>query len=275
MDLSFSSDVSIAPGVNMPRLGFGTYKSVGAEALQAVRAALKVGYRSIDTASLYGNEVEIGQAVRESGVPRDALFITTKVWNDEQGYDATRQALERSLQRLGTDYLDLYLVHWPNRELMESTWRSMEELRAEGRVRSIGVCNHLAHHLEKLLSLAEVPPAVDQIEFHPRLQQPELQTYLKDNGITLEAWAPLMKGRVGDESKLVSIARKHSVTPAQVAIRWVLENGHVAIPKSVHEQRIADNAAVFGFSLTDEDHKEIESLDSAERLGPDPDTYNW
>lgn len=275
MELTFDSTVTIAPGVEMPRLGFGTYKSLGSDARDSVYKALRLGYRSVDTASLYRNEDEVGEAIRESGVPREEVFVATKVWNDEQGYQETKAALARSLRRLGTDYVDLYLVHWPNRELMPHTWRAMEELLGEGKTRAIGVCNHLPNQLEALLSVAEVPPAIDQVEFHPGLQRPALQSYLAEKGIVLEAWAPIMRGRVAHIPEIVAIARRLGATPAQVAIRWVLELGHVVIPKSVHEERIAENADVFSFELSAEDHKTLASLDRDERLGPDPATYNW
>lgn len=276
MELTLASTIDIGHDVLMPRLGLGTYKSPdGPEVAQAVEFALRTGYRSVDTASLYGNEPGVRQGFVASGVPRSEVFLTTKVWNEEQGYDETRAALVRSLERLGTDYVDLYLVHWPQRETMEPTWRAMEELRAEGAARAIGVCNHLPHHIESLLTFAEEPPAVDQVEFHPWLQQPQLQAYLSENDIVLEAWAPLMKGRIGEVAEVVSIAETHGVTPAQVAIRWILQQGYVTIPKSVHEERIAENADVFGFELSDDDIVRIGSLDLGQRFGPDPDEYAW
>lgn len=259
----------------MPRLGFGTYKSLPGEVEGAVEYALRVGYRSLDTASLYGNEEGVGAGLRASGVPRSEVFITTKVWNDEQGFEGTRAALGRSLQRLGLEYVDLYLVHWPVRAHLEGTWRAMESLLAEGLTRAIGVCNFLPHQLDALLKIAEVPPAIDQVEFHPWLQQPQLQTYLAEHDITLEAWAPLMKGRIGEEPSLAAVAARHGVTPAQVAIRWILQQGYITIPKSVHEQRIRENFDVFGFELDDEDMLMIGQADRGQRLGPDPDLYAW
>lgn len=276
MSLTLASLASIAPGVSMPRLGFGTYKSAaGPEVEHAVETALSLGYRSIDTASFYGNEQGVGAGMRASGIPRDEIFLTTKVWNDEQGYAQTRAALGRSLVRLGTAYVDLYLVHWPVQAHMEGTWRAMEELHAEGKAHAIGVCNHLPHQLDALLALAEVPPAVDQVEFHPWLQQPSLQSYLAENDIALEAWAPLMRGRAGDVEQLVSIARAHDVTPAQVSLRWILQLGHIAIPKSVRDDRISQNADIFGFELTDGQMAAVGALDRGQRLGPDPDVYAW
>lgn len=266
-----TSTIALANGVTMPRLGLGTYKSAeGGDVERSVAAALDYGYRSIDTASLYGNEAGIGRAIAASGVPRSELFLTSKVWNDEQGFDATLAAFERSLTRLGTDYLDLYLVHWP-REQTHETWRALERLYAEGAARAIGVCNHLQHHLEALLAVAEVPPMIDQYEFHPWLQQPSLRAYCQAHGIVVEAWAPLMKGRVAEVPELVAIAAAHDKTPAQVAIRWLLQLDVVAIPKSIHPGRIAENADVFDLALTEAEMAEIASLDRGYRFGPEPD----
>ena len=266
-----TATIELANGVTMPRLGLGTYKSAeGGDVEGAVTTALEYGYRSIDTASLYGNEPGIGAAIASSGVPRSEIFLTSKVWNDEQGYDATLAAFERSLTRLGTDYLDLYLVHWP-REQTRDTWRAFERLYAEGRARAIGVCNHLEHHLEALLSVADVPPMVDQYEFHPWLQQPALRAYCERHGIAVEAWAPLMKGRVAEVPELVAIGSAHGKSPAQVAVRWLLQLGVMTIPKSVHATRIAENADVFDFSLTPEEMATIATLDRGHRFGPEPD----
>ncbi len=276
MRLAIDSVIEIGRDVVMPRLGLGTYKSAaGDEVERAVESALAHGYRAIDTASLYGNEEGVGSAVRASGVPREDLFLTSKVWNDEQGFEGTLAAIAGSLERLGTDYLDLYLVHWPIREHIEDTWRGMEEALERGLTRAIGVSNFLPHHLDELLAIADVPPAVDQVEFHPWLQQPGLQAYLAEHDIALEAWAPLMKGNVTEEPVLVEIGARHGKTPAQVAIRWVLQNGFIVIPKSVHDERIAANADVFDFELSDADMNRIFSLDRGHRFGPDPDAYAW
>lgn len=273
MSLTIKDTVMLPGGAAMPRFGLGTYKSAeGAEVETAVAAALGLGYRLIDTASLYANEAGIGRAVTASGVPRAEVFLTSKVWNDEQGYDGTLAACERSLERLGTSYLDLYLVHWPRPETPE-TWRAMERLLAEGTVRAIGVCNHLEHHLELLLETASVQPMVNQYEFHPRLQQPSLKRYCEDHGIVVQAWAPLMRGGVADIPEVVEIAQRHVKTPAQVTLRWILERGVVTIPKSVHAERIAENADIFDFALTAEELRAIDALDTGERIGPHPDTY--
>ncbi len=266
-----TATISLANGVAMPRLGLGTYKSAeGGDVERSVTAALGLGYRSIDTASLYGNEAGIGAAIAASGVPRSQIFLTSKVWNDEQGYESTLHAFDRSLTRLGTDYLDLYLVHWP-REQTRDTWRAMERLYSEGSVRAIGVCNHLEHHLDALLVMADVPPMVDQYEFHPWLQQPSLREYCRSRGIVVEAWAPLMKGHVAEVPELVAIGACHDRSPAQVAVRWLLQLDVVAIPKSVHPERVAENADVFGFALTAEEMDVIGRLDRGHRFGPEPD----
>ncbi len=275
-ELSLTATMALTGGVEMPRLGLGTYKSKpGREVERAVEFALRSGYRLLDTASLYDNEKGVAAGLRASGVDRDQVFLTTKVWNDDQGYDKTLTACAESLQKLGTDHVDLYLVHWPMRANLEGTWRAMEELLASGAIRAIGVCNFLIPHLEELLRIAEVPPALNQFEFHPYLQQPLLQTYLADNGIALQAWAPIMRGAVVEVPALVAIARAHGVTPAQVAIRWVLQKGYSAIPKSVHESRIAENADVFTFALDEVQMETIDALDRGGRLGKDPHTYVW
>jgi diketogulonate reductase-like aldo/keto reductase len=266
------STVRLTNGVEMPRLGLGTYKTTHpAEVRTAVLAAFECGYRRIDTASMYGNEADIGRAIVESGVLRDELFIATKVWNDEQGFEKTLAACENSLQRLGIGYLDLYLVHWPMPEKMAETWRAMERLLAEGRTRAIGVCNHLEHHLEALFASASVPPMVNQYEFHPRLQQSALLGYCEGRDVVVEAWAPLMRGRVAEVQELVEIGTRYSKSPAQVVIRWILQHGIVTIPKSVHAERIRENADVFDFALSVEEMRAIDLLDRGERLGKHPD----
>jgi len=272
MELSLASTIELENGVAMPRLGFGTYKAAdGDEAKQAVLSALRLGYRSIDTASVYHNETSVGTAMRESGVPREEIFLTTKVWNTEQGFESTLAALDASLARLGTDYVDLYLVHWPVRPHLEATWRALEEAHTQGKVRALGLSNFLPHHIEALMRTATVVPHVDQVEFHPRLQQPGLQAYLAEHDIVLEAWAPVMRKRVYDIPELVEIGRAHGKTPAQVSIRWILQRGYITIPKSVHEDRIAQNADVFDFELTDAEMETIDRLDTGERIGPHPD----
>lgn len=273
---SLEDRVEIAPGVTMPRLGIGTFRSAGGyEVEHEVAYALRVGYRGVDTASMYGNEEGVGRALSRSGFPREQLFVASKVWNDEQGYDSTLAACGRSLRRLGLEYLDLYLIHWPVPELLRDTWRAMEQLLGEGRVRSIGVCNFLEPHLEELLSFATTPPAVDQVEHHPRLQQPALRTFLHDKGITMQAWAPIMRGGVASVPEILDIANEHHKSPAQVSIRWILQHGVTTIPKSVHEARIAENADVFDFELTDHEMAVMDGLDRDERVGRHPNSFGW
>jgi methylglyoxal/glyoxal reductase len=260
---SLADTVEIAPGVHMPRLGLGTYKSdEGPDVEGEVAYGLSVGYRLIDTAALYGNEEGVGKALRASALRRESLFVTTKLWNSDQGYETTLKAFDKSLTKLGLDYLDLYLIHWPWPKRMRDTWRAMEELLASGRTRAIGVCNFRPHHLDELAEFATTMPAVNQCEFHPHLQQPDLQAACIERGITLQAWAPIMRGRVNLIPELVEIATSHRKTPAQVSIRWILQKGIVTIPKSIHPPRIAENCDVYDFELSAE-----------ERIGPDPDTY--
>jgi len=256
----------------MPRLGLGTYRARhGDEVETEVACALKLGYREIDTAAAYGNERGVGRALHASGVPRQELFIATKVWNADQGYRSTLAAFERSLARLGVGYVDLYLVHWPDPRRGRDTWRALEELHASGKTRAIGVCNHLVHHLEDLLSFAELPPAVDQVEHNPWVQRPDLRAFCATHGITLQAWAPVMRGKVSNVPTLVEIGRRHGKTPAQVAIRWILQHGVTVIPKSVHESRIAENADVFDFALDDQEMASVDSLDKGKGINPSPD----
>lgn len=272
--LSIRSTVPLANGVPMPLLGLGTYKSVEPSDVRAsVEAALEAGYRNIDTASMYNNEAVIGEVLAESAVPREELFIATKVWNDEQGYHSTLDAWDRSTERLGLDYLDLYLIHWPMADMYAETWRAMQELHADGRVRAIGVCNFLPPHLEALSAVADIGPMVDQVELHPYLQQPELQEYCATAGIVLQAWAPVMRGRVAEVPEIIAIAERHGVSPYQVSIRWVLQQGMSAIPKSVHPDRVRENADVFGFDLSAEEMAVMASLDQGLRVGRHPDSW--
>jgi diketogulonate reductase-like aldo/keto reductase len=271
---SLADRVEIAPGVLMARLGLGTYKSAeGPDVEGEVSYGLHLGYRHVDTAALYGNERGVGRALRSSGVPRDDLTVATKVWNSDQGYTSTLKAFDASLERLGMEYVDLYLIHWPMPRLMRETWRAMEEIHASGRARAIGVCNFLVHHLEELRAFANIEPALDQVEHHVRLQQPELREYCMEHGITLQAWAPVMRGRVGEIPELAQIASAHDKTPAQVAIRWILQHGVTAIPKSVHHERIAENADVFDFELTPAEMTVLDGIDRGARIGGHPDQF--
>lgn len=265
--------VKLNNGVLMPQLGLGVYKTnEGEEVKNAVRWALEAGYRSIDTAALYENETGVGEAIRESGVPREDIFVTTKVWNTDQGYDETLRAFETSRQKLGLDYVDLYLVHWPGKDKFIETYRALEKLLADGLVRAIGVSNFLVHHLERLMAETNIVPAVNQVEFHPRLRQQDLHDFCKSKGIALEAWAPLMKGQL-DHPVLLRLADKYGKTPAQVVLRWHIQLGVIVIPKSVHKERIVSNADVFDFALTDEEIADINGLNENHRYGPHPDEF--
>lgn len=268
--------LTLNDGAEIPQLGFGTFRIPPEDAERVVLAALEAGYRHIDTAAIYGNEEGVGRAIAASGIPRDELYITTKVWNSDQGRDSTLRACDASLRRLGLETINLYLIHWPvpARDRYVETWRALEELREQGRVRSIGVSNFQVEHLERLRDETGTVPAVNQIELHPYLQQAELREYHRRHGIVTEAWSPLAKGgELLSDPAIVAIAAAHEVTPAQVVIRWHLELGNVVIPKSVHEERIRANMAVFGFALDDEQRAAIAALDRGLRTGPHPDTF--
>jgi len=263
-------------GLKMPWLGFGVLQiNDGQEVRQAVRDALEIGYRSIYTATVYGNERGVGKAIRESGIPREDIFLTTKVWNDAQREKRTLAAFEESLKRLGTEYVDLYLVHWPVKGCYQETWQVMEEIYQSGRAKAIGVSNFMIHHLEDLLSDNQILPAVNQIEFHPLLVQPELLKFCHERKIQVEAWSPLMQGQIITESTVQRLAEKHYKTPAQVALRWDLEHEVVTIPKSIHANRIAENADIFDFVLSEADMKALDALDVGRRTGPDPANFNF
>lgn len=264
-------------GVAMPQLGFGVFQVPNDDTAAAVGEALRAGYRSVDTAKVYGNEEGVARALRESGIPRDELFVTTKLWNDDHGYDAALRAFEASRRRLGLDYVDLYLIHWPTpkRDDYVETWRAFEKLLADGVVRAIGVSNFQPAHLRRLVDETGTVPAVNQIELHPYLQQAELRGMHRDLGIATEAWSPLAKG--GDllgEQAVTEIAAKHGRTPAQAVIRWHLQLGNVVIPKSVTPARIRENLAVYDFELDAADMARLSTLERGLRTGPNPDTFN-
>ncbi|KQC46923.1 oxidoreductase of aldo/keto reductase family subgroup 1 [Geobacillus stearothermophilus] len=263
-------------GVKMPWVGLGVYKvKEGEEVKSTVRTALEIGYRHIDTAAFYENEEGVGQAIRESGIPREQVFVTTKVWNTDQGYETTLKAFDASLKKLGFDYVDLYLVHWPVKGKYKETYKALEKLYKDGYVRAIGVSNFQIHHLQDVLADCEIKPMVNQVEYHPRLTQKELLTFCRENGIQLEAWSPLMRGEILTEPTIVEIGKKYGKTPAQVVLRWDLQHSVVTIPKSVTPARIKENADIFDFSLTDEEMKQIDALNLNKRVGPDPDNFNF
>ncbi len=270
-----ASDVvlSLNNGVEVPALGLGTYKLVGEAAYAPVRAALGCGYRHIDSASFYENEEAVGRAVRESGVPREEVFITSKVWNTEQGYDRTLQACERSLARLGTDHLDLYLVHWPVPGKRLETYRALERLYEEGRVRAIGVSNFTVRHLEELYGACQVMPAVNQVEMSPFLYQKELLEHCRGRNVLVTAFSPLARGRVLGDPVLAEVAARHRRSPAQVMIRWCLQKGMAVIPRSADPAHIKENADVFDFSLDEEDMARLDLLHTGLRTTTDPDIY--
>ncbi|MGJ7922365.1 aldo/keto reductase [Neobacillus sp. LXY-4] len=273
MPKSLQDTTTLHNGVKMPWFGLGVFKvQEGTEVIEAVKAAIKNGYISIDTAAIYQNEEGVGQGIRESGVSRDDLFITSKVWNSDQGYESTLQAFDTSLKKLGMDYLDLYLIHWPGKNKYKETWKALEKLYKDGRVRAIGVSNFHVHHLQDLLSDAEIKPMVNQVEYHPHLAQKELVDFCKKEGIQLEAWSPLKQGQLLDEPTLSEIAAKYQKSVAQIILRWDLQNGVVTIPKSIKEHRIIENADIFNFELSPEDMEKINGLNKNERVGSNPDT---
>jgi len=264
-------------GVRMPWLGLGVFQVAGdAAAETAVRTAIEQGYRSIDTAALYGNERGVGRAIRAAGVPRDQLFVTTKVWNDDMRRDRVEAAFEESRRKLGLDYVDLYLLHWPVAGKITPSWQALERLHRAGRIRAIGVSNHLIPHLDELLAAAEVVPAVNQIEFHPYLQSRPLVEYCRAKGIQVEAWSPLMQaGAILHDPVLGGIAARHGKTAAQVILRWEVQGGVVTIPKSVHAARLAENADIFDFALSGEEMQAIAALDCGRRHGADPANFRF
>ena len=268
--------IELSNGVSMPYLGLGVFQvDDGKEVIQAVKHALSAGYRHIDTASLYGNERGVGQAVAGSGIPRREIFVTSKVWNSDQGYNSTLRAFEKSMKLLGFEYLDLYLVHWPVKGKYIETWKALEYLYTEGRIRAIGVSNFLRHHLEDLIKHCTTIPMVNQMEFHPRLIQQNLIDYCFSHRIQYEAWSPLMQGKIFNIRELQALASKYGKDIAQIVLRWNLQKGVVTIPKSVNQERIISNAQIFDFEILTEDMLAIDSLDKHQRVGADPDNFNF
>lgn len=272
MGFGAGGSVALNNGVRMPWLGLGVWRmQEGDEVAGAVKAAVDAGYRSIDTASFYGNKEGVGRAVRGCGVPREEMFVTTKVWNTDQGYENTLRAFERSRKSLGLSYLDLYLVHWARPDTYRETWKALVHLYKEGFVRAIGVSNHQIRHLEAIMEDTGVVPAVNQVERHPLLTQQELLAFCGEQNIRMEAWRPLMKGRV-DHPLIARFAEKYGKTQAQILLRWQVQGGVVVIPKSVHPERIAENAQIFDFELEEADMRAIDALNENRRFGEDPDT---
>ena len=272
-----SPSVPLNDGKSIPAVGFGVFKIPAEDAQQAVSTALQAGYRHIDTAAVYGNERETGRAIAESGVPRDELYVVTKLWNADQGYDSTLAAFDASMTRLSLDYLDLYLVHWPVPTLNKfvDTFKAFTYLREQGRIRSIGVSNFEPEHLDALVNATGVVPAVNQVELHPRLPQTELREVHARLGIVTEAWGPLGQGSLLTDPTVTAVAERSGRTPAQVLIRWHIQLGNIVIPKSVNPQRIASNFDVFDFGLSNNDMASISSLDDGNRLGPNPRTFDF
>jgi 2,5-diketo-D-gluconate reductase A len=268
--------LTLHDGVEMPQLGFGVFQIPPEETQERVEEALAAGYRHVDTAAAYRNEAGVGAAIAAGGVRREDVFVTTKLWNSEQGYDSTLRAFEKSIERLGTGHVDLYLIHWPlpRRDLFLDTWRAFERIKEEGGARSIGVSNFRVEDLERLEAEAEQRPTVNQIELHPRLQQAELRAWHGDHDVVTEAWSPLAQGDLLEDQTIETIAAHHERTPAQVILRWHLQVGNVVIPKSVTPERIRENFELFDFALSEDDMAAIERLDAGERVGPDPGTFD-
>ncbi|MFP4345698.1 MAG: aldo/keto reductase [Anaerolineales bacterium] len=271
MTLTIESTTTLNNGVEMPMLGLGTWQiRDGKPVRRAIEWALEAGYRHIDTAAMYGNERGVGQAVRESGLPREEIFVTTKLWNDDHGYDQALRAFDESLRKLGFDYVDLYLIHWPVPGTRKETWRALEKIYNEGRAKAIGVSNYTIRHIEDLLGSAEVAPAVNQVEFHPWLYQKDLLEYCREHEIQLEAYSPLTKGNRLDNPRVGEIAGEYGKSPAQILIRWALEHDVVVIPKSSDKQHIRDNADIFDFEISEEDMCRLDDLDEDHRCTWDP-----
>ena len=263
-------------GVEMPYFGLGVYLSKdGQEVINAVKWAIEAGYRHIDTASVYKNEEGVGEAVKQCGVDRKDLFVVSKVWNSDQGYDSTLKAFDASLDRLNMDYLDLYLIHWPVAGRYKETWKAMEKLYADGRVKAIGVSNFLQHHLEDLLVAAAVVPMVNQMEFHPFLVQQDLIDFCKKNSIQYEAWSPMMQGKIFDMDEFKQLAEKYKKSIAQIVLRWDLQKGVITIPKSSKKERIIANSDIFDFELSEGDVKLLDAMHKGQRFGPDPDNFDF
>ncbi|AHC43207.1 glyoxal reductase [Bacillus amyloliquefaciens] len=280
MTTHLQAKATLHNGVEMPWFGIGVFKvEEGAELVNAVKTALVHGYRSVDTAAIYGNEEGVGEGIRqglqEAGLKREDIFVTSKVWNADLGYEETLKAFDTSLEKLGLDYLDLYLIHWPVEGKYIDAWRALETLYRDGRIKAIGVSNFQIHHLKHLMKETEIKPMINQVEYHPRLTQKELLAFCTEQGIQLEAWSPLMQGQLLDHPVLQEIAEKYGKSAAQVILRWDLQNGVITIPKSTKKHRIEENANVFDFELSADDMKRIDDLNENLRVGPDPDNFDF
>lgn len=280
MTTHLQAKATLHNGVEMPWFGIGVFKvEEGAELVNAVKTALVHGYRSVDTAAIYGNEEGVGEGIRqglqEAGLKREDIFVTSKVWNADLGYEETLKAFDTSLEKLGLDYLDLYLIHWPVEGKYIDAWRALETLYRDGRIKAIGVSNFQIHHLKHLMKETEIKPMINQVEYHPRLTQKELLAFCTEQGIQLEAWSPLMQGQLLDHPVLQEIAEKYGKSAAQVILRWDLQNGVITIPKSTKKHRIEENANVFDFELSADDMKRIDGLNENLRVGPDPDNFDF
>ncbi|QGK71715.1 aldo/keto reductase [Allosaccharopolyspora coralli] len=267
-------DITLNTGNTIPQLGFGVFQIPADEVVEPVKTALEAGYRSIDTAAVYGNEEGVGKAIAESGLARDDLFVTTKLWNDRHNYDEALRAFDESLDKLGLDYVDLYLIHWPypGQDLYVDAWKALQKLHSDGRAKNIGVSNFQIHHLRRLFEETDVVPAVNQVELHPNLPQGDLRAFHAEHDITTEAWSPLGQGKgLLDDETLRALADKYGKSPAQIVLRWHLQLGNVVIPKSATPARVRENFEVFDFELADDDMAAVTALDTGTRVGPNPD----
>lgn len=276
---SLQDTIKLNNGIEMPGIGLGVFQVENDATAEIVKNAIEVGYRSIDTAAIYENEAGVGEGIKQAlvstGLNREDLFITSKVWNAGLSYDETVVAYEESLQKMGLDYLDLYLIHWPGINKYAESWRALEDLYTAGKIKAIGVCNFNISHLQDLLKSAHVTPVINQVEFHPRLQQVALRTFCKEHNIQLEAWAPLMQGGLLEDPTVAKIAEKYGKSNTQVILRWDIQNGVVTIPKSVRKERMVQNADIFDFSLTDEELQVINDMNLETRVGPDPAEFDF
>ncbi|MBG9543479.1 glyoxal reductase [Cytobacillus firmus] len=271
-----SGTLTLNNGVEMPQFGLGVYKvDKGLQIENTVKDAINIGYRLIDTAAFYENEEGVGKAIKESGVPREELFITTKVWNTDQGYDQTLNAFNNSLKKMELDYIDLYLIHWPVKEKYLETWRALEKLYKDGKARAIGVSNFQIHHLKDILENSSEKPAVNQVELHPLLSQKELRAFCGEHNIKVQAWSPIARGRVLEDSDIKEIAKRRGKSAAQIILRWHLQNGIMVIPKSVKKDRLRENADIFDFELTEDEMRQMNELNSNQRFGADPDNFDF